>query len=67
MIDKEKIWMIWSTEHQAFWRHGGGGYTRKHSDAAHYSWEEAKMICDNANRFSDRIEETMIKASESLR
>jgi hypothetical protein len=67
MIDKERTWLIWSTEHQGFWRHGGSGYTPDANKAAHYSWEEAKKICDNANRYSDRIEERMIKASEFLR
>jgi hypothetical protein len=67
MIDKERTWLIWSTEHQAFWRLGGCGYTQKTNQAARFSWEEAKTICDEANRFSNRIEERMVKASEFLR
>jgi len=56
-------WLIWSREHQAWWLPGKMGYTRELEKAGRYSQFEARKICDDANRYSERTEETMIDAS----
>jgi hypothetical protein len=61
---KEREWLVWSTEHQGFWRHGAFGYTQEPDKAARYTEAEAKKICADANRYSDRIEECIIKIGE---
>jgi hypothetical protein len=52
-------WLIWSDEHGAWWRPLKRGYTRNLDEAGRYSFEEATEICENANRYGDRILETM--------
>lgn len=42
-------WLIWSNEHNAWWKSGGLGYTRKRSEAGIFSREEADEICRGAN------------------
>jgi hypothetical protein len=54
-----QMWLIWSDEHGAWWMSGKSGYTRDLQRAGRYSLEEATEICENANRQSDRIQETM--------
>ena len=57
----ERIWLIWSTEHRAWWRRGTG-YTRDAKQAGLFTRDEAETICLEANRFSDRVEEFMVNA-----
>jgi hypothetical protein len=52
-------WLIWSDEHGAWWAPDKAGYTRELELAGRYSLEEATEICENANRYSDSIQETM--------
>ena len=65
--DQAREWLVWSALHQAFWRPGGLGYTDDPAKAARYTRAEAKTICTEANRYSSRIEEAMVKASDLLR
>ena len=44
-------WLIWSTEHQAWWKPNQFGYTRNIEKAGHYSYNEAVKICKSANNF----------------
>ncbi len=43
-------WVIWSVEHDAWWRAGHSGYTQLYSVAGVYSFEEASGICKRANQ-----------------
>lgn len=52
-------WLIWSDEHGAWWAPDKAGYTRDLERAGRYSLAEATEICENANRYSDGILETM--------
>lgn len=42
-------WLIWSHEHQAWWRANAQGYTTYRKDAGRYSWAEALAILNDAN------------------
>jgi hypothetical protein len=57
-------YLIWSHEHGAWWMHGNAGYTRNLDHAGRYSLEQATEICDYANRYSNKIEETMFPCPE---
>lgn len=47
----EKIkWLIWSNEHQGWWRPQQCGYTDHKELAGRYPFEEAMEICINANK-----------------
>jgi hypothetical protein len=41
--------LIWSFEHDAWWRPEELGYTKKIDEAGTYSWERALEICAYAN------------------
>lgn len=43
--DKDLRWMIWSNEHNAWWRPNSCGYTDLIEQAGLYSYDEAKSIC----------------------
>jgi hypothetical protein len=58
---EEKIWLIWSAEHQGFWRPHGAGYTMNPLKAGRYTETEAKKICDEANRYVTEPQEFMIR------
>lgn len=49
MADDEKKWMIWSIEHDAWWRPNSSGYTHHVAAAGLYSFEEALRITAGAN------------------
>lgn len=53
-------WLIWSHEHGAWWMPDSSGYTRDFDKAGRYSFEQATLICEHANKYSNRIEETML-------
>lgn len=40
--------LIWSEEHQAFWRANRSGYTENYSDAGLYPIAQAAQICEEA-------------------
>lgn len=48
-------WLIWSNEHESFWRPNHRGYTYHASAAGRYSFEEAFKICNGANFPSDEF------------
>ena len=41
-------WLVYSREHNAFWRANRIGYTRNIDEAGRYSEAEARNICDDA-------------------
>ncbi len=44
------IFLIYSREHNAWWKLGGCGYTRDPREAALYCWDDAYRIVSEANR-----------------
>lgn len=49
--------MIWSFEHDAWWRPGRMGYTPVFAEAGHYDAAEAQHIVLNANRYAKDVHE----------
>jgi hypothetical protein len=47
----DRVYVIWSFEHDAWWKPHRLGYTLEIEEAGHYSADEANEIVDNANRF----------------
>jgi hypothetical protein len=43
-------WLIWSHEHDAWWKADRWGYTRDWREAGRYDIYEAVTICRDANR-----------------
>lgn len=63
---ESKEWLVWSNEHNAFWRPDCSGYTRHYSSAGRYTIENAIRICANARspiKDGERPNETMIHIS----
>jgi hypothetical protein len=59
--------MVWSNEHCGWWKRSRHGYTTRTDKAGLFSFEEAKVICENANRFADapqpfNLNEVMVEA-----
>jgi hypothetical protein len=48
-----KEWIIWSNEHDGWWGPNHSGYVKDRAEAGRYSFEEAKRIVNDANRFVD--------------
>jgi hypothetical protein len=42
-------YLIWSFEHEAWWKENGNGYTLNRSDAGEYDADEAEKIVIDAN------------------
>ena len=42
-------WLIWSFEHDGWWRANSQGYTKQQDLAGQYEFEEAYGICQRAN------------------
>ena len=47
----ERIWLIWSNEHRAWWGPGSMGCVGIIEKAGRYSFKDASAICDEANRY----------------
>jgi|SRR5215469_2684417 len=60
--NQPETWLIWSQEHGAWWMPDSSGYTRDFDKAGRYSLKEATEICANANRDSERVQESMFPA-----
>lgn len=60
-VPSAEEWLIWSNEHNAWWRAGGHGYTPDRDEAGRFSHDEALGIVTNANRYlrGDRPNEAM--------
>jgi hypothetical protein len=63
---ESRDWLIWSLEHQAWWCPRGQGYTQNLNEVGCYTQSEAKEICDNANRYSNQIEDIMINFVDAI-
>ena len=64
-MNYDNDWLIWSVEHSAFWAPNAMGYTRDPFAAGHYSYLEAKEICERANRYSTTVREQMVRLVEA--
>lgn len=47
--EDEELFLIWSIEHNAWWRAGRWGYSQHLADAGFYTKAEAVEICRGAN------------------
>ena len=52
-------WLIWSVEHQGFWKSGSLGYTKYADEAGAYSYSDAVGVCKTANA-GGAMEECMV-------
>lgn len=58
------LWLIWSIEHDAWWRPSHRGYTPLRKEAGLYEYEEALQIVKGANITMANVpNEAMIKAT----
>jgi hypothetical protein len=58
----EKEWLIWSIEHNAWWKPNQNGYTQEKTGAGRYTFEQACKIVRIANIYSNNApNEAMIK------
>ena len=48
-LEADLQWLVWSNEHQGFWRMNRHGYTRHMGEAARFSVDAAQAICDAAS------------------
>lgn len=64
--------LVWSTEHQAFWRAHQCGYTSDVKHAGRYTFEQAKYICKQSSVGFDSFgirnnpDELMVPAPEDI-
>ena len=64
----QKVWLIWSNEHNAWWGPAERGYVRDIRSAGLYTFERAAEICDCANIAVEPDEapkETMLRQPRS--
>ena len=61
-MKKISKWLIWSIEHNGWWKPSYHGYTKLRSEAGIYSYDEALSIVEGANiNNKDIPNEAMIK------
>lgn len=60
-------WVIWSFEHEGWWRPGGWGYTPQLAEAGHYTEGEARAIEADANRYSTMVHEQAMSLNTALK
>ena len=57
--------LIWSNQHQGWWKANRHGYTTRTDRAGYFSFDEARAICLHANRFTPQAsgpQEVMVNA-----
>lgn len=60
---KDRVWLVWSIEHDAWWGPNYRGYKKARSSAGRYTYEEATAIVRSANQFTgDAPNEGMVLA-----
>lgn len=58
----EKLYLIWSIEHNAWWKPAMNGYTQKRNEAGKYPFETASLIVKDANiALNDEPNEAMVE------
>lgn len=66
---KGKYWLIWSIEHNAWWRENEQGYCFNTFEAGKYTFKKAYTICNRANFYlsgSENLKEIMVPSQELL-
>lgn len=58
-------WVIWSYEHNAWWRPGRMGYTTLLTEAGRYTADEASEIVHHANEFSRSVQERAVRLRDA--
>lgn len=59
-------WLIWSIEHDGWWKPNRHGYTKYKFQAGRYSFKDACEIVKNSNwRDKDNPEEAMVMDTET--
>jgi hypothetical protein len=56
----QRQFLIWSIEHEAWWRPGHAGYTRNLGEAGVYFEESARDILKRANYPPPRVHECLV-------
>lgn len=55
-------WLVWSNEHEGFWKGNNLGYTRKYHEAGRFTMNEAISIytSQNSDLSSDKVKNTVV-------
>lgn len=61
-----RVWLVWSTEHQLFWRANKCGYTPSLFEAGRYSLAEALACCNTRSFEGQACPELPVPAPEWL-
>jgi hypothetical protein len=59
-------WVVWSFEHDGWWRPGGWGYTPHLAEAGHYTEADARRIEHQANYHRRTVYEKALSLEEAL-
>ena len=51
-----EVWVIWSFEHEGWWKPNGNGYTQDFTEAGKYTFDQADEIIIHANSHGQRNE-----------
>jgi hypothetical protein len=51
LLQQGGTWIVWSNEHNAWWKPSKRGYTNARHEAGRYSFEEACQIVHDANLY----------------
>ena len=52
-MSEARIWLVYSREHEAWWRPASAGYTMSIAEAGRYTKAEAARHCTSVDRMSD--------------
>lgn len=65
-MSNQQRWLVYSREHNAFWKPNEHGYINTVDGAGRYTHEHAEEIVTGANRYCDRLSpnEVMVLAPE---
>ncbi len=47
-MNDDELYLVWSNEHEGWWKPGGWGYSRGLTEAGHFSRSQALEICRKA-------------------
>ncbi len=64
-LQDESFWLVWSVEHNAWWKSDESGYTKEVSEAGRYTIAQARFICLRANQVCGNTpQETIVRADD---
>ena len=68
MNSKDKIYfLVWSFEHDSWWRADWNGYTKNIDEAGRYLYASCLKILDSGNMHKDRINEAIVPITGYLK